>query len=102
MKPCLNSRPSLCNMEEIAETEIKEFISIIIEKKRQQLKEYNLLTHSIFHEMFGDSAGFEGSDDKKKQNYSEIIKSINKQKELIERSIELLKVAESPSLRVTK
>ena len=84
-------------MEEIAETEIKEFISIIIEKKRQQLKEYDLLTHSIFHEMFGNSVGFEGSDDKKKQNYSEIIKSINKQKELIERSIEALKVTESPS-----
>lgn len=81
-------------MKEIAETEIKACFSIIIEKKRQQLKEYDLLTHSVFCEMFGDFAGFEGSDEAMKQKFSEIIKSIDKQKELIESSIDFLEVAE--------
>ncbi len=79
-------------MKGVVETEIKEYISIIIEKKRQQLKEYEQLSHSIFHEMFGDSIGFEESDDAKKQRFSDIVESINKQKELIERSIEALEV----------
>lgn len=78
-------------MKGVVETEIKEYISIIIEKKRQQLKEYEQLSHSIFHEMFSDSIGFEESDDAKKQRFFDIVESINKQKELIERSIEALK-----------
>lgn len=77
-------------MKGVIETEIKEYISIIIEKKRQQLKEYEQLPLSMFHEMFGDSIGFEESDDAKKHRFSDIVESINKQKELIERSIKFL------------
>ena len=77
-------------MKEDFETEIKERFSTIIEKKKKQLEEYDHLPLSMFREMFGDSIGFEESDDAKKQRFSDIVESINKQKELIERSIKFL------------
>ena len=84
MKPCLSLRSNLCDMKECIEKKYyKELFLTIIEKKRLQLEEYDRLPQSIYHEMFGDSE----PTPLLQQEFALKLESIEKQKELIHRSI---------------